>query len=754
VSAAAANAEVHDELSADVARTSAWKRVSNSLRPERVYLALALVFGGLFPVVTPPFQVPDEENHFRRAFELAEGRVIAVKRGDYTGDSLPRGIGELWGRFSQLRQHPEEKTSAAEIAAAESVGYSPDEREFAAFSNTAVHPPLTYVPQILGILIARLFSPSVLVGFYAGRVLNFLTATALTFLAIRLSPVARWAITALALTPMALYQSASVSSDALTNALSFVLVAQVLACALGPTERLSARSILAIALLSAAVALAKQAYFLLPLAYFLIPVRKMGSRGRYWTGFALVMLSSLVPLLAWGLVVRNVYSPPDLRYAVDPSVLLHQMISKPGQFFQLLAGTVGHAPVYAEEYLGFLGWLDTRLPTWLYIAEAALLLFVCLSDFDPRNSLTTRQAWFAALLALLAGVMVFAVVHLTWDSVDAKYIVIQGRHLIPLGPLAAVALTRLGMAIFGKSRIVQRDWSPIAVTLVVPVVLSVAVVCLYDRFYRDTDLARAERLYQRGQSLLKEPGQQEQAIALFHQTLEIDPGHPGAHYMLGLRDSANRPREAAAHFRAALVRAPQHASTLARLGGVLADLGDYREAIECYEEALRVRPDDESFKSDLAQIRRMRDFLNQINSIVLRLAQDNVEERNADNHRQGTFLKVNRGPIVEPAARRSLPVPFVWRCPPPGGGRIRLSGPGGESDEGRREPFFACSTVSSGNRRVFVFPMPVGARLIADEDVSWFYQRPIADLDDSQRQGEAAYRTAHGLQFPLLHLPD
>jgi len=64
--------------------------------PEWLYLACALLFGGAFLTLTPPFQVADEENHFRRSCELAEGRVIPEKRGDYTGDNLPRSVEALW----------------------------------------------------------------------------------------------------------------------------------------------------------------------------------------------------------------------------------------------------------------------------------------------------------------------------------------------------------------------------------------------------------------------------------------------------------------------------------------------------------------------------------------------------------------------------------------------------------------------------------------------------------------------------------
>src|SRR5262249_830475 len=154
-------------------------------------------------------------------------------------------------------------------------------------------PPLTYVPQALALFLARQFSSSVLVGLYAGRLLNLLSAVTVVFFAIRVTPVARWAFVALALTPMAVFQFASVSSDSLTNARAFLLVAQTLACACGPRERLPFRDVVAIVVLGMAMGLAKQAYFLLPMSYLLIPVRKLGSGRRYAAGLALVLVATL-----------------------------------------------------------------------------------------------------------------------------------------------------------------------------------------------------------------------------------------------------------------------------------------------------------------------------------------------------------------------------------------------------------------------------------------------------------------------------
>jgi hypothetical protein len=53
---------------------------------------------------------------------------------------------------------------------------------------------------------------------------------------------------------------------------------------------------------------------------------------------------------------------------------------------------------------------------------------------------------------------------------------------------------------------------------------------------------------------------------------------------------------------------------------------------------------------------------------------------------------------------------------------------------------------------VFVFPGK--AVLLGDDEVSWFYQRPLAALTDAERAREQAYRQEKGLRFPLAAPPE
>ena len=66
-----------------------FSRWLNHLTPIRFYLLIGPLFGMLFILLTPPFQVPDEINHFYRAFHIAEGHVRVIKTDNRLGGLIP-----------------------------------------------------------------------------------------------------------------------------------------------------------------------------------------------------------------------------------------------------------------------------------------------------------------------------------------------------------------------------------------------------------------------------------------------------------------------------------------------------------------------------------------------------------------------------------------------------------------------------------------------------------------------------------------
>jgi uncharacterized membrane protein/Flp pilus assembly protein TadD len=563
------------------------RRALRFLRPEWVFFVLALCFGIALLVLTVPFEAPDEPTHFFRAFQVSEGRLISLKQGGETGDYLPQSLPSLVDRFQAIRVQP--KTTAREILDTAAIHADSDNRLFVKFSNTAAYPPLPYLPQAVGILIARQLSSSVLVWCYAGRLLNLLAATALTFFAVRRSPIAKWAFVVLALMPMALFQAASLSSDALTNALAFLLIAQVLACALQEDGRVSTGSLLFLSLLGAAIGLAKQAYFGLPLCYLMIPSAKLGTRRRYWISFVVVMSSTLLTAAIWSLIVHHIYSPA--QPGIDPGAQLRSMCSQPLVFLMGLLRTVTlFVPSHLWQYVGILGWLDAPLPIWMVVAELLLLIVVIIGDFDGCKRLTIRQSSLALAVAAIVGLTVLVVLHLTWDSVgDTSRLSVQGRYFIPMGPLVAVGLLWLGSSATGFQPKL-RSSMPAVVAICAPCFLAVTVATVHHRYFADDPDAFAWRQMLDGNRLASHDCFDE-AILHYQRALAAKPDYVDAHLQLGsVLAARGRLNEAIIHYETALKVKPGSAEDHDNLGAALGALGQSDQAIAHFQKALEIDP--------------------------------------------------------------------------------------------------------------------------------------------------------------------
>jgi hypothetical protein len=202
------------------------------LRPPLVCFLLGLL--GVVPMVilTPPFQVPDEPQHFYRAYQLSELRVGGIVRDGGAGAMLPSSLIELTDRFLGPRGHDLPRPITEQPLWGTWLAFDqpldPDRREFIDFSGALVYSPLPYLPQIIAIAVARWAGAGPLALLYVARLANVLVALALLTWAVRIMPVGREAVMVVGLLPMAAFEYASVSPDAAIIGTAFLFTAVAL----------------------------------------------------------------------------------------------------------------------------------------------------------------------------------------------------------------------------------------------------------------------------------------------------------------------------------------------------------------------------------------------------------------------------------------------------------------------------------------------------------------------------------------------
>ncbi|MGD0464572.1 MAG: DUF2142 domain-containing protein [Tepidisphaeraceae bacterium] len=399
----------------------------------RVFLPLAWVFGALFILITPPFQVPDEYLHFYRSYQVSEGRLTAYRVGTDIGGYLPRSLVELGDHFaSRLQRDPNYRLHFREVWSLRSLPLQPRDRTFVVFGAVSWHSPMNYFPQAAAIAIGRSFGLTPLWLLYCGRGGNLLWWSLLAYFAIRLIPIMDWTLLLLALTPMSLAQASSLSADATVNGVCFLFVAAAMRCALGGAAAMTAGRAIGLTILGAAVALAKTAYIPLTILFLLIPSSKFGGRRRYWLVFSLFIFACLATIVGWSLCTYGAqsYTAPD----VSPRLQAIYMLNHPIDTLHRDVGMLLSVP-YLTSIIGTLGWADIRL-WWpcAIVYWVALFATVCIGGW-PNIRVSARQRLLLATAACGCWLLVFTLVYLTFTPVGGRSINgLQGRYLIPATP--------------------------------------------------------------------------------------------------------------------------------------------------------------------------------------------------------------------------------------------------------------------------------------------------------------------------------
>ncbi len=442
--------------------------------PEKIYVVLALVFGLSLVFITPPLQVPDEQDHLNRAYQLAEFNFFQFD------STVPASLIQLFDTFGRLNFNPLEKTNINEILSQRNVELNPQNRS-ALFARHFISP---YFPQALGMFIGKIFNCSPVMLLYMGRIFNLLFSIALIFLAIRSAPFFKWIFFLLGLMPMTLYLCASLSKDAMIISLSFLLIALFLRFAYDQQKKISTKDLVILFVVSFLVATSRSIYTILIGMFLLIPVYRIGSLKKYIiifisliiTVFLATQIGVLKPLFqpktaASTQTTMNLTSSPNAlsspaskptpienfersdRNKIPEGInFIEQkrfILNNPIQYLGIVFNSVFiiKRTFHLDSFIGKLGRLNKPLPKWhinFYLLILIITAFL-LSNNDIKIGLTNKLI---ILAIFTAGVILIETgLYLTWNPVGQNYIQdVQGRYFIPYAPLFFLLLynTSLG----------------------------------------------------------------------------------------------------------------------------------------------------------------------------------------------------------------------------------------------------------------------------------------------------------------------
>lgn len=393
----------------------------------KVFILLYGVLGAAYLGIIPFSMVPDESIHYFRAYEIADGNFVS----DITDEA---------GHVAYLISYPWEWEDTTEhLITQYEVWEQTDLMECEendagrSFNATALYSPVSYLPQSLGIAIAKLFTNKVWILFLAGRIFNFVAIGAVMALAVHLIPYGKKYLILMALLPMNLHECISLAPDGMVTALVFLLIAFVLYLREQGTKPLKLPQLASLYVLAVVISLYKIVYLPFCLLYFLIPKEQFGSRKRYWVNVAAVMAAVAVFLGSWMMVSSRYLF--QFNPGVDSGQQVHFVLTHPFSYIGVLIQTlVEKGTYYFDTMFGtLLGWLNVEVDRIILYVFAFVVVAALCRDYHKKEKSDCPFVWFSVVIIASTALLIFTSLYVEWTAVGAPLVEgVQGRYFIPL----------------------------------------------------------------------------------------------------------------------------------------------------------------------------------------------------------------------------------------------------------------------------------------------------------------------------------
>lgn len=413
-------------------------RFTATISPERFFVYMAVFFGLVFIAITPPFQAPDEPAHYLRAYQVSQFNFTADNVEGTIGGKLPASLGKT---IDDTMTNPDIAFHANYKYDVHKTAKALEENEASPlkvynFSATAAYGPIAYMPQAIGIGIARLVNLPPIAMMYFGRLCNLVFWIVLMALAIRLLPYKKWVMVFIGLLPMALSQASSLSSDAISLGLTGVFIGAVFYFAQSKA-RLNRSQLLILLGLAIALCLTKQLTFLALPVVLLLPGRLFAGKVRNVATKAILILIPLTVVACWMWASGSSSSVSDVAAnGQNASDQLKYILLHPHSYINTLWNTYffSWGDSVTRSMIGVFGWADAPLSELLvtagYLSLAALYL-LGYGKFQPW--LTRNQKVIVAALAVVYALAISTALYLFYSPVGFKIVYgLQGRYFLPI----------------------------------------------------------------------------------------------------------------------------------------------------------------------------------------------------------------------------------------------------------------------------------------------------------------------------------
>jgi uncharacterized membrane protein len=390
-------------------------------------LLMLLIFGVPMILLIPPGAGYDEEDHLVRVWELSAFSFIP-------GQMSPREL-RYPTVFRDFAYRQQGSTGVIDSEFWQSYAQTAlYERGFVRreIDTKSVYSPVLLLPQAITMRVfARTTDLPALTAFYLCRLAGLLSYLILTWFAVRQMPFGKWILLALAASPMALFQAATITPDAISNGIGFLFIAGGLR--LAQIQEINWRETGNLVLLIFLLFLAKLNLLPLILLPFLLILPHKFIVGRlYIFLLAITAILFVLEVAGWNWIASTNFRSLLLEEA-NPKAQMLYILGNPFAFLQTVAKDfMANGLLYAQGWIngyGYYYWTPPQIVSLFFLLS---LGFVIITD-STSGQVNWRLRIIFILLFVAGYIATIASLYISYTPVGADQVFgVQGRYFIPL----------------------------------------------------------------------------------------------------------------------------------------------------------------------------------------------------------------------------------------------------------------------------------------------------------------------------------
>ncbi|MBR3134904.1 MAG: DUF2142 domain-containing protein [Clostridia bacterium] len=393
------------------------------IKKENLFLILGAITGISMCFANVVLSKYDEHAHFWRAYEISDGTIVSGH-----SEGLPTSIFDLVINDEGIYEI-EDNASYKDQREDFNIQLNPEELTYRLVGASGGVSPISYMPQIIGITIARILKLNPTIIVFAGRIANLLYYILLIYLAIKILPKEKWKniLLIVSLLPMSINLAASLSPDSVIISTTILAIAYLLKIKFRE-NKVRIKDTIIIGILFMIPFMCKIVYLPLSLLFMMIPKELFKSNKQKWLYFGIVIAIEFAFWFLWHLVPA-----PNAEVIVrtNPIEQLYFTLSDPIRDL----GTLGNTIWYNTE-----GYIETMIGGWntphsiIAIFTIILLLFT-FEDTEKNKSIkfSKSERLFMTFICLSIMLLIYAGLYVTWTKAQSTIADgIQGRYFLPI----------------------------------------------------------------------------------------------------------------------------------------------------------------------------------------------------------------------------------------------------------------------------------------------------------------------------------